>query len=238
MRDLVAFVVWCVGPFYGLTGLVGLIGLWFDRRRDDIQLRDAITGEPLGMTRKQFQRYKLALGTKDEKRIAAAVREVQLRKQQIKARDWSSPIMMGLLLWCCPPAHAADTPQVSQARAAFTDAKAAYQVGQFHLAAQNFLEAYTKAHLPVLLYDAALAECYQGNPYYGREILRRFFRVIDDVKGPTDIDRFAVERLSISLLIEISWDHNIDPEKNLNTPPERYLGPNWRTDRPCSHWNP
>lgn len=51
------------------------------RREPKIQLRNALTGESLGMTKSQWKHYVLALGSKDEKQIIKAYREVQKRKQ-------------------------------------------------------------------------------------------------------------------------------------------------------------
>lgn len=77
-----------LGIFFGLVLMVGAVSYTIDRwqHRDRIELRDATTGEVMGMTKTQYKRYVLALGTKDPRIIAKAKREIEMRKQQLKAQ--------------------------------------------------------------------------------------------------------------------------------------------------------
>lgn len=56
---------------------------FFDQTpNDEIELRDAYTGKKLGLTKKQYKRYVLALGSKDSAVIMQACEEVKQRKNQ------------------------------------------------------------------------------------------------------------------------------------------------------------
>lgn len=57
---------------------------WTGATEPRVQLRDALTGEKLGMTKKQHRRLMLALGTKDDRQIIKAFKEVQDRKRQME----------------------------------------------------------------------------------------------------------------------------------------------------------
>ena len=69
----VAFRLWCVD----LGHVISLVADRFDR---GVQLRDAITGMKIGMTKRQLKRSQLTLGTKDHNRIAREVAAIIRRK--------------------------------------------------------------------------------------------------------------------------------------------------------------
>lgn len=77
-----------IGIFFLLVSVAGLVAYFIDRKQHQgIELRDAMTGEKIGLTKKQFNRYVYAMGTKDPKQIAKAVTELRMRKAQLKAQE-------------------------------------------------------------------------------------------------------------------------------------------------------
>lgn len=52
----------------------------------EIELRDAFTGAYLGMTKKLYQRYVYALGTKDEAFIIKVETEIRTRREQLNSK--------------------------------------------------------------------------------------------------------------------------------------------------------
>lgn len=67
---------------------------------DMVELRDALTGEPLGMTKKQYRRYVLALGTEDPRVIAKAAQELQERRRRILASMATAACLLLTLQGC------------------------------------------------------------------------------------------------------------------------------------------
>lgn len=77
-----------VGIFFLLVAVIGVVAYFIDRRQHrGIELRDALTGKKLGLTKAQHKRYVYAMGTKDPKQIAKAVAEVRMRKAQLEAQE-------------------------------------------------------------------------------------------------------------------------------------------------------
>lgn len=59
----------------------------FDPPKHEIELRDAYSGQKLGMTKKQYKRYVLALGTDDQRVIMRACQEVRERRAALNMQD-------------------------------------------------------------------------------------------------------------------------------------------------------
>jgi len=60
---------------------------FFQRKSEpEIELRDALTGKYLGMTKKVYKRYVCALGTKDEAFIMKVANEIRIRREQLNSK--------------------------------------------------------------------------------------------------------------------------------------------------------
>lgn len=93
---------WLAGALERLAAALGSAAAKCDPARgtcDFVELRDALTGEPLGMTKAQYRRYVLALGTRDPETIARAAREVQERRRRVLA-SWAGVACLALS-WGC-----------------------------------------------------------------------------------------------------------------------------------------
>lgn len=85
---LTAATAWCAAVLDRISSGLGKLSDLCDPARgaaDMIELRDALTGEPLGMTKKQYRRYVLALGSEDPRAITKAARELQERRRGVLA---------------------------------------------------------------------------------------------------------------------------------------------------------
>jgi hypothetical protein len=51
-----------------------------------VELRDAFTGECLGLTKKQHKRLMYSMGTKDDRALMRAFREAQARREKLRDR--------------------------------------------------------------------------------------------------------------------------------------------------------
>lgn len=58
----------------------------FVKKEPRILLRDAMTGQTLGMTKRTHRRYIIALGSKDPQKIMQAYKEMRERREEIKSR--------------------------------------------------------------------------------------------------------------------------------------------------------
>lgn len=88
LTALAAAAAWCATAADRIAGRLRIMSDACDPARgaaDFVELRDALTGEPLGMTKKQFRRYVLALGTEDPQTVAKAARELQERRRSVLA---------------------------------------------------------------------------------------------------------------------------------------------------------
>ena len=54
------------------------------KKKFEVELRDARTGEKLGITNRQYKHYVLAMGTKDPAIIINACREVRERRLELR----------------------------------------------------------------------------------------------------------------------------------------------------------
>lgn len=77
-----------LGVFYLTVFLVASVVILLGKIKQkltQVELRD-LNGNPLGLTKKQYKKYMLSLGTKDKKKIAKAYMEVRQRKAKLQGK--------------------------------------------------------------------------------------------------------------------------------------------------------
>jgi tetratricopeptide (TPR) repeat protein len=208
--------------FFALVVVTGVVAFFVDRRSNSyIELRDALTGEPLGMTKKQYARYCYCLGTKDPQKIATILREVRVRKQQLAMQQPKkkakpdikhkrtletlqrlSRSLIVLAFVVLPlQAHAQMQPWVSLAYYRFGEGY--YAKADYINALQSFKAAYDEMPMPELEFDMALTHWRLDNVYAARTWLRQYTK-----EHLSQSERARAERLGDTLANAISEDYD------------------------------
>ena len=181
-----------VAVFLSLIAITGVVAFLVDRRRANfIELRDAFTGEPLGMTKAQYKRYCYCMGTKDPKKIAKALSEIRVRKQQLQMwrekadpkrkaslealRHLASTIIVAALV-VLPFKAEAQGVDIWTATAYYSFGEGYYKAKDYTNALQSFQSAYKVLPLPEYAFDVALTEWQLDNVYAARDWLRIYYR--------------------------------------------------------------